>query len=583
MQRWALVPNEEKEERAGFPEDRPRIDVNAANLAAVQRARKEIDFRHQDSSISVNSVMHSECSSLSLEPGPPEVPLGRRSTRFQLLIPGQHPVSPTDSEKISVGLSVTEGSNNLGAYVVPLLSDLLPLSRNPAVVEARIVLHEVSTVLKELSSVHVLSIERPLVAALKNPPIDKESVEGWAEVEVIVAKRVSACERAQTCLERVQASREVVSELELSEAEKAEASATFDATTIRCEDEIRLLRSRTAFRDLPLTLVEALADVQTVGVYMDWDGGFSPMHWSAQNNRRDILEYLLSRQGGREVLVARDSSGRTPLAYAQSVRRHAMIHWLYESGAVPERRQNTSRPDTSDIPLSNLQLLEQVEIHGWHSVVWKGGFTMLHWAALTGKCDLCRYLMELEADPGTLDGRAKTALDYAHAAGETVRDVVLECMEKPTTHTVMLSSFTPLRKQGSPVLSRRQSTIASSSDFGLSDAESDVVDRVGLPWMYVELMKQIDDVGWSGMQWSQGFSLLHWAAKHDRGDLCARLVALNADPSAQDDTGRSALDYASDNASTLAAMREPQRTHLGTLISMKARFSTAVTAHWSPA
>jgi len=39
-----------------------------------------------------------------------------------------------------------------------------------------------------------------------------------------------------------------------------------------------------------------------------------------------------------------------------------MIRWLYESGAVPERRQNTSRPDTSDIPLSNLQLLEQVEM-----------------------------------------------------------------------------------------------------------------------------------------------------------------------------------------------------------------------------
>ena len=83
-----------------------------------------------------------------------------------------------------------------------------------------------------------------------------------------------------------------------------------------------------------------------------------------------------SRQGGRKVLVARDSSGRTPLAYAQSVRRHAMIRWLYESGAVPERRQNTSRPDTSDIPLSNLQLLEQVVcVHWFVAVVQKQQFS----------------------------------------------------------------------------------------------------------------------------------------------------------------------------------------------------------------
>ena len=48
------------------------------------------------------------------------------------------------------------------------------------------------------------------------------------------------------------------------------------------------------------------------------------------------------------------------------------------------------------------------------------------------------------------------------------------------------------------------------------------------------------------MQWARGFTLLHWAAKHDAADLCARFLAQGADPYHKDDSGKSAFDYAND-------------------------------------
>lgn len=46
------------------------------------------------------------------------------------------------------------------------------------------------------------------------------------------------------------------------------------------------------------------------------------------------------------------------------------------------------------------------------------------------------------------------------------------------------------------------------------------------------------------MQWARGFTLLHWAAKNNIPELCARFLYQGADPHQKDVTGRSALDYA---------------------------------------
>mmetsp|Transcript_19005 Transcript_19005/g.44330 ORF Transcript_19005/g.44330 Transcript_19005/m.44330 type:complete len:779 (+) Transcript_19005:83-2419(+) len=49
--------------------------------------------------------------------------------------------------------------------------------------------------------------------------------------------------------------------------------------------------------------------------------------------------------------------------------------------------------------------------------------------------------------------------------------------------------------------------------------------------------------GWDRMRWNGGFTLLHWAAKHDHQDLYQELLELGADAEAMDHSGRTAMDY----------------------------------------
>merc|ERR1712224_755372 len=72
-------------------------------------------------------------------------------------------------------------------------------------------------------------------------------------------------------------------------------------------------------------------------------------------------------------------------------------------------------------------------------------------------------------------------------------------------------------------------------------------------------MEKIERFGWHRMQWARGFTLLHWAAKHDRADLCEQFMAQGGDPYHRDDSGRNAFDYAKDrNALNALAQLERQ-------------------------
>merc|ERR1719163_2467191 len=79
-----------------------------------------------------------------------------------------------------------------------------------------------------------------------------------------------------------------------------------------------------------------------------------------------------------------------------------------------------------------------------------------------------------------------------------------------------------------------------------------------IPEAYVKVIDQIEKLGWEKMVWARGFTLLHWAAKNDRADLCAHFLFQKADPNHKDDGGRSAFDYATD-AGSKAALEQLQR------------------------
>jgi len=191
----------------------------------------------------------------------------------------------------------------------------------------------------------------------------------------------------------------------------------------RCKEEMELFGLPSPLAGLPESLLEAFVDIYANNGELNsgWDGGFSPMHWCAQHGRRDLIEFIRQQVGGKEMANSRDEQGRTPVFYAERGESLGLAHYLREEvgASVPAREVISRRPNIGGIPARYFQVLQQVESQGWHTVKWKDGFTMLHWAAEKDYEDLCRYLIELGADPRAVDSQGRTAADCAERSGHS--------------------------------------------------------------------------------------------------------------------------------------------------------------------
>merc|ERR1740138_1307718 len=112
---------------------------------------------------------------------------------------------------------------------------------------------------------------------------------------------------------------ELETQHQLSVGVRNEMREKIDLDLQRCQDDMALLRLPSALGDLPETFVQTLVVGHQTGfrANQEWDAGFSPMHWSAQNGRKDIIDFLINQEGGKLMLISRDTHGRTPLHYAE--------------------------------------------------------------------------------------------------------------------------------------------------------------------------------------------------------------------------------------------------------------------------
>lgn len=243
-----------------------------------------------------------------------------------------------------------------------------------------------------------------------------------------------------------------------------------------------LLRSASALQDLPETFMLAMCQIHECGFSPGdgWDSGFSPVHWAAQNGRRDLIEYMIKRNGGEEIVNVRDSQGKTPLAYSLPLRRLALFEWLRsEAGATaPPNVPPTaiiSRPNMQGLPEAYALLLQEVEKHGWAAMDWTDNFTMLHWAAEEGRLDICKYLLKLDADPNTMDhSRARTPIELAMENNHTEIEAMLaDVCHKPRS-TLKLSCF----EQGP--LQERRAVVGTSFTPPLSAVDDDHASSSGI-------------------------------------------------------------------------------------------------------
>jgi len=294
-----------------------------------------------------------------------------------------------------------------------------------------------------------------------------------------------------------------------------------------CDEEINFLHA-SALSGVPDALLACLAEVHEKGSLRETDT-FSPIHWAAATGRRDIIQFMLEKDP--HLVNMRDKLGRTPLDYAQSARREGLVHWL--RGATP----SVSRVDLKGVTKDTLVMVEQVEKQGWTSVRWENNYTLLHWSALMGHAELCQHLLRLEADPNLMDGEGRTPLEYAK--GREVIDVL-------KSGRAILPSVIPESALKVPTM---------------ADEASDTSSEGGIPEKYIPVMEQVQKYGWETVDWVRGYTLLHWASKNDKAELCSYFLHLRADPLAVDAREKTCFDYAREFKShaALAALQGPSK------------------------
>ncbi|CAE7282819.1 Ankrd55 [Symbiodinium pilosum] len=178
---------------------------------------------------------------------------------------------------------------------------------------------------------------------------------------------------------------------------------------------------------------------------------------------------------------------------------------------------------------------------------------MLHWAAQRNEAALARHLLSLGADPDAKESmHHRTALDVAERQGNrevaavlrpATRSRNLDQLNFPQTARASLPAAVGGAVEAAAVPAQRR-----RSDAGLR--RKSMRRRSSLmPEAYLPVLEQIDELGWENMQWTRGFTLLHWAAQNDQPMLVQQLFAKGADPLQTDDDGRTALDYARESGS----------------------------------
>merc|ERR1712136_433797 len=213
------------------------------------------------------------------------------------------------------------------------------------------------------------------------------------------------------------------------------------------DHERHLLSLHGPLDDLPDTLIETLVEAHHHGITKQFDSGYSPVHWSAENGRRDLIEYLRRCPGGHELLRSPDTHGRTPEVYAQEGGRGGLALWLRKVALKPptERaistpsclpsaqeppqseqrgchvvveedsrsRQTTLAEEQKTIPELYIRTMHKVELYGWDHMDWTNNFTLLHWGAKNNLPSLCSWCLTHGGDPAFRDDYGYNAFDYA--------------------------------------------------------------------------------------------------------------------------------------------------------------------------
>lgn len=238
---------------------------------------------------------------------------------------------------------------------------------------------------------------------------------------------------------------------------------------------------------------------------LSWADGFSPVHWAAQADRRDIIEYLLQKDGGEELLFVRDKKGRTPVQYAQGQGHSDMAAWLQEVGDDVLRREQLAQPSAAGSRPQSAKSGRSTNSRA-------GAGAGLIGLAVAARKE--QQILNSQAQPHT----------QASPQGSPQRREIpspqknpMSAMMSPQQRDTNLEpaqvadqSFNHSRAHSSPMV--QASSLAQEC-------------RLGVPKVYLGVLQAVERDGWDVMHWQSNYTLLHWAAKKNHIKLVKYIVA----------------------------------------------------------
>jgi len=437
-----------------------------------------------------------------------------------------------------------------------VIEPLLPGNNDPFLIKVREGLVRAEEAMIKAEEAHAVSWR----AAVSG---DLAMKEGQLERSAALSS-VKACEHDLTALRE-----EVFIHHQFSKPEQAEIVRRLEMEIQRVKNEESLLSRSSPMDGLHDDVHQSLTMIHKHGPStLEWEDDFTVMHYAVKNQRTDVLSHLLKNPATQPMLNSRDVYGRLPIAYASPGMRGYLMQ-AGSQGAPIVSQKPRIEPDWQGA-------LDQAERDGFYTVNWQEGYTLLHYAAETGDADLARWCLDHLADPNQQDAKGRSPIFLAESNG----------------HMHLL----PIMRRGEPTFrlrngpAGRASTTSSFAKKSVSYMEQPRESMAStspskpkvIPAQIMQTIQLIDKNGWDHMNWKEGYTLLHWAAKHDMDDLCDRFMFQGADKYAQDVHGRTPIDIARQHNS-FAALEQLERGPSSTLrpvtdrqVSQSARASVFV-------
>lgn len=215
------------------------------------------------------------------------------------------------------------------------------------------------------------------------------------------------------------------------------------------------------------------------------------------------------------------------------------------------------------------KLLDQAKEVGFKNIKWPTNFTMFHLAAKKNNKEFIEWLVRNDFDDlHTIDDFGKKPIDYAcpkkRDSVHAMLHAMMMCIKPANTEqeqkyqAVKAGTYVdPEKLQKKQAKKLAMTELLESPDIALGDVPgankpADMMNAYEaetlVPAEYKKCFKMMAQGGWQAMEgkWpNQGTSVLHWAARNGKEELCHFLVVeYNADVKEEDGSGHDAIYHA---------------------------------------